>query len=196
MTDAGGAGNPCATASNPCNPCAADGRSKRVSETEAARLFAALLPRLPALYAKGDHPAVRQNWTRWKNFVRTPYIAETHGERYAVNLANDIAARVYGQYHDLKEMPVGGIIVKPSFSVDDSGRAVPAPLYIMEKMPKGWNPATADWRYVMILPGGRTWGMTKGVNSAGMRFCHECHAAVKDNDYLFFAEEEYFIRGK
>ncbi len=195
VNDAGGAGGPGTAASSPCNPCAAGGTGrKKVSDAEAARLFAALLPELRSLYAKGDHPAVRQAWTEWKNFVRTPYIAETHGERYAVNLANDIAAGVYGQYRELKEMPAGGIIAKPSFMVGASGKAVPAPLYIMEKMPKGWNPATADWRYAMILPGGRTWGMTKGVNSAGMRFCHECHAGVKDNDYLFFAEEKYFIR--
>ncbi len=149
---------------------------------------------MQALYARGEHPAVRQNWTKWENFARTPYIAETHGERYAVNLANDVAARVYGQYHELKEMPVGGIIAKPSFMVDAAGKAVPGPLYIMEKMPKGWNPATADWRYAMILPGGRTYGMTKGTNSAGMKFCHECHMGAKDNDYLFFTEEEHFIR--
>jgi len=128
--------------------------------------------------------------------VRVPYIAETHGERYAVNLANAVAARVYGQFRDLKEMPVGGIIAKPSFMVDATGKAVPGPLYIMEKMPKGWNPATADWRYAMIMPGGRTYGMTKGVNSDGMKFCHDCHVGAKENDYLFFTEEEYFLRGK
>jgi len=177
VSDSGGAGNPCTASSNPCNPCAAGGAGrKKVSDAEVARLFTALLPELRSLYAKGDHPTVRQDWTRWKNFVRTPYIAETHGERYAVNLANDIAARVYGQFHDLEKMPVGGIIAKPSFTVDASGKAVPAPLYIMEKMPRGWNPSTADWRYAMILPGGRTWGMTKGVNSAGMRFCHALRA--------------------
>jgi len=194
LNDTGGAANPCAASRNPCNPCAAGKTGRKVSDDEAARLYAALLPGLQSLYAKGGHWAVRKDWTRWKNFVRTPYIAETHGERYAVNLANEVAAKVYGRYHDLKKMPAGGVIVKPSFMVDASGKAVPAPLYIMEKMPRGWNPETADWRYAMIMPGGRTFGVTKGANSAGMKFCHECHAGAKDNDYLFFSEEEYFIR--
>ncbi len=195
LNDGSGAASPCTAARNPCNPCAAGSKSRRkISDEEAGRLFAALLPELRALYAKGAHPAVRLDWTRWKNFVRSPYIAETHGERYAVNLANEVAARVYGKFRNLKEMPVGGVIAKPSFTVDAAGRPAPGPLYIMEKMPKGWNPGTADWRYAMILPGGQTWGMTKGVNSAGMKFCHECHVGAKDNDYLFFAEEEYFRR--
>ncbi len=149
-----------------------------------------LLPRWPAAYRGGGHWVAARDWSKWKNFVTAPYIAETHAGRYVVNFANDVAARVYGRFEKLKAMPPGGVIAKPSFTIGTDGRAEPGPLFIMEKMKKGWNPQTGDWRYAMIMPGGRTFGITGGTNGKGMAFCHECHAGAKENDYLFFADED------
>jgi hypothetical protein len=106
-----------------------------------------------------------------------------------VNYANPVAAKVYGQYEKLRHMPPGGIIVKPSFTLE-GGKPKPGPLFVMEKMTKGWNPATMDWRYAMILPGGKTFGVTKGPNGAKVAFCHECHGGAKDTDALMFLPEE------
>ncbi len=186
--------NPCAAAGNPCNPCnpcaAGKKKMKQVGRDEAKALYEKLAATLPAQYRGGEHWATARDWTKWTNFATAPYLADSHGNRYVVNLANKIAARVYGQYDKLKAMPPGGTILKPSFTVGADGKARPGPLFIMEKMTKGWNPATGDWRYAMILPGGKTFGVTKGPNSAGMAFCQECHAGAKDNDMLFFLDEE------
>ncbi len=32
--------------------------------------------------------------------------------------------------------------------------------------------------------------MTKGKNSAGLKFCHDCHVSGEDNDYMLFQPEE------
>jgi len=164
---------------------------KEVSRDEAKRLYDALAASLPANYRGGKHWAANKNWAKWDNFATAPYVADTHGGRYVVNLANKIAASVYGQYDKLKSIPPGGTIIKPSFTVGADGKAKPGPLFIMEKMVKGWNPETKDWRYAMILPGGKTFGVTGGVNSKGMKFCQECHSGAEENDELFFLPEEY-----
>ncbi len=181
--------NPCAAAKTPCNPCAAGKKMKEVGKDEARALYEKLAATLPAQYRGGDHWATARDWTKWTSFATAPYLADSHGNRYAVNLANKIAARVYGLYDELKSMPPGGTILKPTFTVGADGKAIPGPLFIMEKMTRGWNAATADWRYAMILPGGKTFGMTKGVNSAGMAFCQECHAGARDNDMLYFLDK-------
>ncbi len=61
----------------------------------------------------------------------------------------------------------------------------------MEKMTKGWNKATGDWRYAMIMPGGNLFGITKGKNSGGLKFCHDCHEGGEDNDFMLFLPEEF-----
>ncbi len=148
----------------------------------------------PQAYRGGAHWAAGKDWNKWKSFVTGPYVAETHGGRYVVNMANGIGAQAYGQFDKLKRMPVGGTVVKPSFTIGMDGKGEPGPLFIMEKMKKGWNKETGDWRYAMIMPGGKTYGVTRGVNSAGMSFCHECHAGAEENDFLFFADEKYRVK--
>ena len=189
--------NPCAAKkkANPCNPCSAGkagGRQGRALNPQAAqKLFLALLPTLKQTYRGGAHPVADGRWAGWKNFARAPYIGATHGSRYLVNFANPTAAKVYGQYEKLRVMPVGGIIAKPSFIVDGkSGKAQPGPLFIMEKMRKGFNAATRDWRYAMIMPGGETYGITNGPGSAKVAFCADCHNGAAETDALMFLPEK------
>ena len=40
-------------------------------------------------------------------------------------------------------MPIGAIIAKDSFAVDQSGAFMPGPLFIMEKMPVGLTTSAA-----------------------------------------------------
>ena len=163
---------------------------KKVSTEEAKKIQAALMDSWPKQYRGGKHWVAGKNWNKWALFSKAPYQASTHGDRYVVNFANPIAAKVYGQYDRLRKMPAGGTIAKPSFIISADGKARPGPLFIMEKMTQGWNPATGDWRYAMIMPGGKTFGVTRGVNAAGVKFCQDCHVGAKDNDHLFFLPEE------
>lgn len=140
-------------------------------------------------YAGGKHWAA----TKWKSFEQVtvhPYTSATHGGRKVQNLVNSIGKNAYTKWNDVKKVPVGTTAAKPSFTIGKDGQANLGPLFIMEKMTKGFNAETADWRYAAILPGGGTMGVTKASNSAGVTFCHECHVAGEDNDFLMLAPEE------
>jgi hypothetical protein len=140
-------------------------------------------------YKGGQHWAVAK-WGKWTNFAQHGYRSDTHGGRFVQNYANKIAKATYGKYDNVTKMPIGSTLAKPSYTVGKNGHATMGPLFIMEKMTKGWNPATADWRYAMIMPGGKTFGVTKAVNSGGMTFCHDCHAGAEDNDFMLFMPAE------
>ena len=61
----------------------------------------------------------------------------------------------------------------------------------MEKMAKGFDPESGDWRYTMIMPDGSVFGTTNGENGDKVAYCIGCHAAVADNDHLFFVPDEF-----
>lgn len=187
--------NPCAAKKacspcNPCNPCAAMAVEVDVPAEEMLALYDCLQPKLKAAYAKGDHWAAKK-WTDWSVLSTMGYRSETHGGRFVQNAVNPIGAAAYGKYEEVKAMPIGSTIAKPSFVVAPDGQASVGPLFLMEKMTRGWNSETADWRYAMIMPDGSTFGITKGHNAAGMGFCVECHAGAEDNDYMLFMPDEF-----
>ncbi len=181
--------NPCA-ASNPCNPCAAAAEDVEVPDDEMQALYDCLKPLMLEAYGPGDHAASGE-WGDWERFSTMAYVSGTHGGRFVQNHANDVAAEEYGKYEDVDEIPSGSILAKPSFTMGAGGEAALGPLFLMEKMADGWNADTADWRYAMINADGSTFGVTGGQNSDGMMFCHECHAAGQEADYLLFMPEEY-----
>ncbi len=89
-------------------------------------------------------------------------------------------------------MPAGSLLAKNSFSVKGNGRASLGPLFLMEKMGKGFNAGSDDWRYTMIMPNGSVYGTTKGKGSDKVQFCVDCHSAVAETtDYMMFLPEEY-----
>jgi hypothetical protein len=153
-------------------------------------LYDCLKPLMLEAYAPGAHFASAQ-WGDWAHFATRAYVSDTHGGRFVQNAANDLAAEEYGRYEDASRMPIGSILAKPSFTVASDGEASLGPLFLMEKMTGGWNPDTADWRYAMVNADGSTFGVTGGQNSDGMMFCHECHAAGQDSDYMLFMPEAF-----
>ncbi len=106
------------------------------------------------------------------------------------NLVNKIGAAEYVKYADETKMPIGSTLAKPSFTVGGDGKVTLGPLFLMEKMTRGFDKAGGDWRYAMVMPGGKLFGLTKGVNSTGMKFCNECHAGAEDADYMLYLPEE------
>ncbi len=146
---------------------------------------------LRASYRKAGIWVVKRNWTKWARFNAAPYRADTHGGRFVNNYANRIGAKAYGTYDKVRKMPVGSTLVKDSFTIGPNGKVRLGPVFIMEKMGKGFNAATANWRYAMVMPGGKLFGITGGKNSKGMGFCQECHAGAEENDMLFFLPGEF-----
>jgi len=185
------------------NPCAAAAAPPDLAEEELQALYACLIETLTTAssdagadlhkssWLGSDNPGA-QDFAGWTNFARTPYISFTHGERFAFNHANDIAAEQYGKFEEVEAIPVGGIIAKPTFSVSDKGEALLETLFLMEKAPAGTLPDTNDWIYSAVMPDGSLMGRTNGQKAENVVFCVACHqGGGYGQDDLMFLEEDY-----
>ena len=183
--------NPCGAA-NPCNPCGA-GSAVELTNAEAAGAYDCMIGQMRMAYGKsGD--ATAASYTGWRRYSKVAYQSSTHGGRYVQNYAN-ATARAYGAFEKAGLMPAGAILAKDSFGVNGKGSVTVGPMFLMEKMPAGFNAESGNWKYTMIMPNGSVFGVTNAKNSAGMQFCIECHAAVaEDQDHMMFLPEEYRTR--
>lgn len=160
----------------------------KMTPQKAEAAYLKLADDLASLYALSkDKSAIR--FRRWPRANATPYLSATHGNRYVNNYANGIAERAgYGQG---KPMPPGAVLAKDSFTVTNEGEVFGAALFLMEKLPSGVSPQTADWRYWMIMPDGSILGDTEDDNAGEVAFCHTCHKSVARKDFLFFVPKKY-----
>ena len=182
--------NPCA-AKNPCNPCGA-AAAVTLTKFEAIAVYNCLFATMQAGYAKSGNRFAGQ-FVNWPIYNSQPYISGTHGGRLVNNYGNYIA-RQYAKFEKAGKMPAGSALAKDSFAVMPNGRAAAGPLFLMEKMRAGFLKASGDWRYTLIMPNGAVVGSTKGKGSANVKFCHECHMSVaEDQDSMLLLPEEYRI---
>jgi len=141
----------------------------------------------------------------WQRFNRVPFLSGTHGGRYS-NIYGNAKASAYGLFEKGKPLPKGAVLVRDSFMAAKAcltgdvalGDKTPpgvfacfGPLFIMEKMEKGFNPESGDWRFTMIFPGGTVFGTTKGQGAENVDFCMNCHEAAEPDDFIFYTPEEY-----
>lgn len=159
-----------------------------VTAAAAETLYRSIAKEAAAGYALSRDP-VASVFLRWRRYNSGPYLSATHGNRYVNNYANDIAAAA--GYGGKAVMPAGAVLAKDSFTLTDGGEVFAGALFLMEKMPPGHSPSTADWRYWMILPDGSVLGDSEDDSAADVEFCHDCHKAVARRDYLFFVPKEY-----
>ncbi len=127
-----------------------------------------------------------QGWTRYS---MRAYVSNTHGGRFVHNYGNQ-AARGYGNFEGAGTMPVGAVLAKDSFVVRH-GKLAAGPLFVMEKMAAGFNADSGNWRYTLVMPGGKVIGTTHGAGSNNVEFCIGCHMAAEDTDSMMFLPEEY-----
>jgi hypothetical protein len=182
-----GAASKCG-ACGPCGPC---GGAPQIALTtgEAKAAYDCIVTEMKAAYAKsGLNVAVV--YPKWKRYSKVAYQSSTHGGRFVQNYAN-AAGKAYGKYEKSGKMRNGTYLAKDSFTVSKKGQIGVGPLFIMRKMPKGWNKATLDWKYSMVMPNGSYFGETKGANSAKLKFCGDCHNAAAEQDGMFFLPTEF-----
>lgn len=160
-----------------------------VSGDEAERIYVELKEDMAKRYRLSRLPGTA-NYQRWKRYNRVPYPSATHGHRILNNYANE-TARAYGRLEQAGSLPVGSIIAKDSITVTNDGLATPGALYLMEKMPEGFNYVSGNWRYTMIMPDGSIFGTTKGEGAERVKFCISCHLAAARQDHLFFVPKKY-----
>jgi hypothetical protein len=168
-------------------------RPAGLSGADALTIYNRILDGMVAGYRLSGLDYVNRYRT-WRRYNTVPYRSAQHGERYVNNFAND-AGDNYRHFEAAGEMPAGAILVKDSFAVTKRGDVFSGPLFVMEKMPSGFNPASRDWRYVMIMPDGSLFGTTNGEGSERVVFCVTCHKMAGDkNDHLFFIPERHRVR--
>lgn len=167
-------------------------RPAGLGPADAETIYTRIKADMIAAYRLSARPYA-EAYAAWRRYNTTPYRSTQHGERFINNYANDIAA-TYGRFEDSGPMPPGAILAKDSFAVTDSGDVFSGPLFVMEKMAPGFNPASGDWRYTMIMPDGSQLGTTKGAGSARVDFCISCHARVgAEQDHMFYVPPEYRV---
>jgi hypothetical protein len=133
-----------------------------------------------------------RNYRKWRRYNDAPFLSAAHGSRFVNIYANPVAAKAgYGDMKPGTKMPAGAIIAKDSFTFTDDHALFNGALFVMEKLPKDASPATADWRYQMILPDGSVFADSTGDNTETAKFCHTCHDMVAEFDYLFSVPEDY-----
>jgi len=163
-----------------------------LSDPEALSIYQNIRERMQAGYRLADSAAAAE-FGEWLRYNRVPYLSATHGQRYVNNYANP-AARGYGRYEEAGPMPVGAVLAKDSFTVTRAGAVYAGALFLMEKMPAGFNPESHDWRYTMLLPDGSLFGTTNGDGSQRVSFCITCHEAVgEEHHQLFFVPPAYRV---
>ncbi len=159
----------------------------RLSADEAGRIYGEVRDDIYRSYGGGVRETTPP-YRDWGLYNTAPYRSATHGARYVNNYANDVA-KDYGRYEAAGILPVGSVLAKDSFSVAKDGTVDIGPLFIMEKMPAGFNRVSGDWRYMMIMPNGKLFGETKGRGAQKVEYCIGCHLAKEEQDHLFFVPE-------
>ncbi|MCG8508430.1 MAG: cytochrome P460 family protein [Rhodospirillales bacterium] len=158
-------------------------------------MYDCLVDEMIAAYDRAGLSTVA-GFENWTNVANAPYQSATHGNRYVNNYVNRNGAYRYSEFEDAGLMPAGTVVAKDSFVVNGDGSVSVGPLFIMEKVGGGFNEASGNWRYTMVMPNGLIAGMTKGTGAANVQFCNECHEAVaEDQDYMFFLPEENRTKG-
>lgn len=155
----------------------------------AEHIYRDLIYSLGKEYAKSGDP-IAAAYQKWRRANTAPYHSYSHGRRLLNNYVNAVGED-YLKFEQAGTMPVGTVVAKDSFAVDEAGKVLPGPLFLMEKMAPGFNYVSGDWRFSMIRPDGTLVGRTKEENAAAVDYCVRCHLAAQKNDYLFFIPGAY-----
>jgi hypothetical protein len=131
-------------------------------------------------------PPATDSWADWKSFTNVspgPWISNTHGKRFVEIYVNDIALEAYKKADGV--LPVGSIVVKPSWENENGSPGADGPLFIMEKMPAGFAPESEDWFYgFQWADPPEKWKAKLGGNvdwrspSEKVEYCADCHDGI------------------
>lgn len=175
-----------------------------MTDKGAEKTYDALRKAMVDSYSAGGN-TIASTYMGWQRFNRAPFLSGTHGARY-VNTYGNKKASDYGLFEKGKPLPKGAILVRDSFMSAEAcltgdvvlGDKTPpgviacvGPFFIMEKMEKGFNPESGDWKFTMIFPGGTVFGTTKGPGAKNVNFCMNCHEVAEEDDFIFYTPEEY-----
>jgi hypothetical protein len=159
---------------------------------QASDIYAIIRQALQGGYARSGN-AIAASYQGWRRMNTAPYLSATHGNHYLNNYVNEIGAAAYGRFETAGKLPVGTVIAKDSFSMTRGGEILLGGLFVMEKMPGGFNDVTDDWKYTLIQADGTLFGETNGTGSKRVEYCIACHLARKHQDHLWFLPKPYRV---
>jgi hypothetical protein len=138
------------------------------------------------MMGKGSHESsvgeltVGKGFESWKKVDTKTYLSRTHGKRFVRIHVNDIG---YQAYISGKPMPVGSVVVKPSWQAKDGKPTdIKGPVFVMEKKAAGYDDENENWYYAIYWPdptpewkkklGGPIYWQSP---SKKVSYCIECH---------------------
>lgn len=162
---------------------------EHLTQAEIEAVAACLAPRIARAFAAVDDRAVTGK--SWAAMSRA-YKASEHGSFLQV-YADPAAAESYRRYEQGARMGAGATIVKRSFRVEADGTARAYRTFAMARMAPGYEAGANDWRFAVYEADGTLIGETGGRGNERVRFCVECHAAARAQDFLLFVPPAYRI---
>lgn len=120
-----------------------------------------------------------EDWRMWTKVTPKPVVSKGHGSSWVGVYVGDLARATYLAVG--APYPECAKIVKPTYS-DASGSKI-TKLYIMVKMPTGYDPENADWWYGVYAASG-----AKVYREGKLQGCISCHKEAVQTDYLFSKE--------
>ncbi|MEM1049318.1 MAG: cytochrome P460 family protein [Pseudomonadota bacterium] len=176
--------------------CTTDVAKDELSDAQALALFDCIKERLySGLQRSGLAEA--KAYRDWPMASTNPFISATHGNRFVNHYVNETGREAYLKWDAIggRTMPVGSIAAKESFNITKNGEVRPGPFFLMEKVSAGSLPETDDWKYTLMFPNGKVVGVSGTETGGKVKFCHDCHVGVlEDQDALFFPDEAYRVR--
>ena len=171
--------------------CSTDVKKADVTPELANELYDCIAPKLLEGYSKATDVSGVPDYKNWKLVTNAPLVSATHGGMFVNHYVNDAGAELYTKYEGMNgaKFAVGMILAKESFRISKKDGSIKrGPLFLMEKVAD--SEAPDGWIYTRLFPNGK-YQRTNGNKSEKMVFCHECHAAVlEDQDAAFFPPEE------
>ncbi len=123
-------------------------------------------------------PHAWDDYASWHLMSTEKWISKTHGGRFVEVYVNDTGFEAYK--NEDAQLPVGTIIVKPSFANEGGKAGAAGPIFVMEKKPAGFNPDGEDWAYEFVWssPTGK-WANKGPIDwsspSHDVNYCSDCH---------------------
>lgn len=164
--------------------CAFEGKAADLEEADVDRLYECIKAPLAEGYAKeGDE--VAKAYRSWGITATRAAAPGAHSNRLLITFANDVAFDDYMLFREDGgfSMPVGSILAKESFSVSKKGKPRKGPFFTMTKVAAGEADEYANWVYGALLPNGK-------IMKIKQSFCHDCHAAFEDQDFLGYPDTD------
>jgi len=119
-----------------------------------------------------------EDWKQWAKTTPEPYFSREHGSRWVTIHFDDLAGTPNRTNNE--EFPVCAKIVKVHHFNEQSRKL--RKLFLMAKMPAGFDPGHGDWWYGNY----NAQGGIAMIEEGAIKACIACHQRASGLDYVFF----------